>query len=80
MKKFIVTAVDYGDTCDGKAEILGVFKTKKEAKKYVSEDMQSYYNNNKTSSTKMSKRLMSVKTGEYDAGCEWNIHEVELDE
>ena len=44
MKRWIVTAVDY-DTdgnCDGKAQVLSVFKTHEEAKNYVDEDIKEW--------------------------------------
>lgn len=35
IEKWIVTAVDYGDTCDSKARVLKVCDTKEEAEAYV---------------------------------------------
>lgn len=31
IRRYILTVVDYGDTCDGKARVLGMFKTHQEA-------------------------------------------------
>lgn len=36
---FIVTCVEYGETCDGHSRILGKFETHKEAEDWVREDM-----------------------------------------
>ena len=38
MKRWIVTAVDHD--IDGKARVLGAFKTYEEAKNYVDEDIK----------------------------------------
>ena len=42
MKKFIVTAVDSGDTCDGKARVLAVCNTREEATAFVQADIEPY--------------------------------------
>ena len=44
MKRWIVTAVDHdtNGNCDGKARVLGVFKTHEEAKNYVDEDIKEW--------------------------------------
>lgn len=38
---FILTCVDYGETCDGHARFLGLFKTKELAQEMVSADFRS---------------------------------------
>ena len=40
---FIVTAVNYGETCDGHTRVLGRFPDKVHAQKYVAADMASYH-------------------------------------
>lgn len=38
MRRYVLTVVDYGDTCDGKARVMGVFKTHQKAYEIMSAD------------------------------------------
>lgn len=38
IRRYILTVVDYGDTCDGKARVSGVFKTHQEAYEIMTAD------------------------------------------
>ena len=38
--RYIVTGIDTGDSCDGRARVLGAFATKEEAKAYVENDIK----------------------------------------
>lgn len=78
-KKFVVTVVDTGDSCDGKARTLKVCNTKEEAKAYVIEDMDHWISNHKDEGIEYDYAKMSAYF-DYDtnSGCEWNIEEVEM--
>lgn len=82
MKKHIVTIVDYGETCDGKARVLRVCDTKDEAVSFVREDMDDWYKHNNDDVTTPPLEIdcdrMSVRSVCGDRGCEWNIEEVEI--
>ncbi len=40
--RFVATAVDHGEGADGKADVLGVFKTREGAERCVRQDMADY--------------------------------------
>lgn len=71
MKVYVVTYIDSGDTADGKSRCGGVFKTKKEAKDYVKDDIHSY--------SEMGYEVDYGHMSVPDAQCEWNIEEIETD-
>ena len=81
-KRFIVTAVDHdiNGNCDGKARVLGVFKTREEAKNYVDEDIREWIDEHADEGYVCDFDKMSAW---YDYGdsdrCEWNIEEIEFD-
>jgi hypothetical protein len=74
MKKYIVTAVDYGETCDGKARVLEVCNTKDEAKAFVCADIEQWVDERAGENivVDFDKMIVSVMDG-TDNGCEWNI-------
>ena len=78
-KKFVVTVVDTGDSCDGKARTLKVCNTHEEAKAYVIEDMDQWISDHKDEGIEYDYAKMSAYF-DYDtnSGCEWNIEEVEM--
>lgn len=83
MKLWIVTAVDYGDSCNGKARVIGAFKSFDEAKEYVKQDMQDYIDaNGEEDDFDCDFDKMSIGLADCDIddifGCEWNIEEVEV--
>ena len=85
MKRWIVTVVNY-DTdgnCDGKARVLGVFKTREEAKNYVDEDIREWVDNN-TGDICGCECDFDEMSAWYDYDdterCEWNIEEVEIND
>lgn len=78
-KKFVVTVVDTGDSCDGKARTLKVCNTKEEAKAYVIEDMDQWISNHKDEGIEYDYDKMSAYFDyNTNSGCEWNIEEVEM--
>lgn len=82
MKMWIVTAVDYGETCDGKARTLGAFKTRVDAKNFVDADIQQWID--QRAGEKVFCDFDKMKT-EFlretfqENGCEWNIEEIDID-
>lgn len=83
MKLWIVTAVDYGDSCNGKARVIGAFKSFDEAKEYVKQDMQDYIDaNGEEDDFDCNFDKMSISLADCDIddifGCEWNIEEIEV--
>lgn len=78
MIRFIVTAVDYGDSCDGKARIIFTTNNKDEAKKFVYEDMKLWCKNYQGLDYKCDFDDMS--TSYNNNMCEWNIEEVQIED
>lgn len=83
MKIWVVTAVDYGDSCDGKARVLSVCKTEEEARAYVRNDMEEYVDdatddNGNCSYETVDFAGMCIYTYNRENGCEWNIEEVDF--
>lgn len=83
MKRWIVTAVDHDtdSNCDGKARVLGVFKTHEEAKNYVYEDIKEWIDQRASEGCECDFDKMAAWY-DYDDSqrCEWNIEEVEISE
>lgn len=82
MKKFIVTAVDSGETCDGKARVLEVCNTRKEAEAFVKADIEHWADERAGMPIVVDFDKMSAKynweTLDDADGCEWNIEEVDI--
>ena len=82
MKKFIVTVVDSGETCDGKARVLAVCSTREEAKACVQADIEKWADDRAGMPIVVDFDKMSAKynweTIDNADGCEWNIEEVEI--
>lgn len=77
MKKFIVTAVDSGETCDGKARVLVVCNTREEAKAFVQNDIEAWADEREGEDIEVDFDKMSAHYAyNNDNGCEWNIEEV----
>lgn len=79
MKVWIATVVDYGETCDGKARVLDVCKSKEEAEAVVRNDIEKWADDHAGEGVEVDFDKMSA-CFDYntDNGCEWNIEEVEL--
>ena len=75
--RHVVTAVEYGDTVDGKARILGMYATHDEAKEAMCEFAKNYY-------VDLGLDMISIKGGTAsvgstdECGCEYRIDEVEI--
>lgn len=81
-KRYVVSFVDYNDSCDGKARISGLFKTEEEARAWVVDDMKQWLDNNSGEvKFDVDYDKMSIASDDYneDIGCEWNVHEVDVD-
>lgn len=74
-KVYIVTAVDYGDSVDGKARTIGVFFDRDEAKKALNEDINTYKGHYETL---LYADDLAVWLDEHQ-GCEWNVEDKEIE-
>ena len=80
MKKWIVTCVDYGESCDGKARVLKACDTKEEAEAYIRNDMEDYMDDhaNEGLIANFDKWSVGYDFETDSKGCEWNAEEVEI--
>ena len=77
-KLWIVMAVDYSDSSDGKAHIIATFSDLDVAKKYVKKDMNSYAKDyKKYPNFEIDYAKMSV-WADNTTRCEWSIESVNL--
>ena len=76
IKLWIVTAVDHGETCDGKARVLEVCKSKEEANAFVRSDIEKWADDRATEDIYVDFAAMAAGYNRNaDEGCEWNIEE-----
>ena len=81
MKLWIATAVDYGDSRDGKARVLGVFKSYDEARIYVDGDIFDWVERNCEDGVKCDFDKMAARSGCDDSiRCKWNIEEADFNQ
>ena len=82
MKLWIATYVDISDTCDGKARVLDICKTKEKAAAVVRADIERWADERAGMPIVVDFDKMSAKynweTLDDTDGCEWNIEEFEL--
>lgn len=75
-KLWVSTYVDHGPTCDGKARILGIDKTKEEAEARVRNDIEAWRHSRASEGVEADFNKMSAWYDyDTDDGCEWNIEE-----
>ena len=80
MKKWTVTFVDYGETCDGKARTPKNCNTKEEAQAWVRNDMEAWADKYATENIEVNfDRMCACFKDNPDQGCEWNIEEVDVE-
>lgn len=81
MKKiWIATYVDHGETCDGKARVLDVCKTKEEAEAAVRTDIEKWADDRATKDIYADFDAMAAGyNGNADEGREWDITEYDID-
>lgn len=80
MKLWIVTAVNCNDSSDGKARVLGAFKSRGEAKNYVDEDIKEWIDTYAEHGLDAICDFDKMRARDCDDcdSCEWNIEEVEV--
>lgn len=79
MTKWIVTAVDHGETCDGKARVLATCDSQDEAKVYVRSDIENWADQRAGEGVEVDFEKMSASYNDNSAeGCEWNIEPREV--
>ena len=82
MKLWIATYVDVNDTCDGKARVLEVCKSKEDAEAAVKADIEHWADDRAGMPIVVDFDKMSAKydwkTLDDADGCEWNIEEIEV--
>lgn len=69
-RRWAVTYVDYGETCDGKARIHGIYESRAKAVAELEKDMERYAGENPMATLDMVD--WSADLGD-NAGCEWNV-------
>lgn len=74
---YVLTVVEYGDKCNGKAEILGVFNSYSEAHKYFLEDLVDVMNDSGLDLNVDLIKMNAWDTGHLN-GVEYNIHNISL--
>ena len=79
MRIYIATTVDTGDTCDGRARVLGVYLNRKDAVDAVNKDMGGIMNHLSAQGKSYTQGTMSVDTAGGDMGFLWNIEEKEVE-
>lgn len=80
ISKVVVSAIDIGDSCDGKPRVLFITDKMEEAQAYVRNDMEDYIDeatddNGSCAYDQIDFNKMFVKNGDYQ-GCEWNIETI----
>jgi len=78
-KIWIATYVDNSETCDGKARVLDVYKSKEEAKAAVRNDIEHWCDYHAGENYAVDFDRMITYFAENGDGCEWNIEECLLD-
>ena len=84
---FVAMYVDYGETCDGKARVLGIYPTLDVAIEEIKADMSTWIAAaeedlgipRESIKADFDKMTACLPGSDYDAGCEWSIEEQELD-
>ena len=76
--RWIVTAVDTGESCDGKARVLKCFKTEKAARNYIRRDMEGYVADAEGMDLETDYGRMSSRTKDCNYGCEWNCERIQV--
>jgi len=80
IKLWIATYVDYGETCDGKARVLDICKSKEEAQAAVRNDIEKWADDRAGENVYVDFDAMAAGYNDTaDNGCEWNIEERTVD-
>jgi hypothetical protein len=78
MKYYLITIIESGDTCDGKARVLSAWPTLREAKEFVKFDIKQYITNANGYPLKVDWEKLSAWAEDKTFGCEWNIDELDI--
>lgn len=79
MKIWIATAVDHGETCDGKARILAAYLTENEAACYIRSDMEEWADRNAGEDVTVDfDKMRAYFNYDTSEGCEWNVEPTDL--
>lgn len=70
---YVITAVDYGPGCSGKAIVIGVFDKKDQAVEALHHDMEVWAETN--NGTYDFDRKSAACTAYPDIHCEWQLHD-----
>lgn len=76
-KAYIVTAVDYGETVDGKARTIGVFFDREKAQAALDADMDGYLERYRKDGIEAKEEDLAVWHDD-NHGCEWNVEELDV--
>lgn len=80
-KKYLALYVDHGETCDGKPDVLGLYKDYQSAKDAIYDDMLLWQKNHEKDCEgefDISLNKMSAwDKDDYNYGCEWKIIDLE---
>lgn len=77
--RYVVTAVDCGDSCDGHPSCLGVFSTEDDAKNYVRNDMEDRCDQLAGCDIKADFDRMEILDTCDQPICQWSVDEAEVD-
>ena len=79
-KVFVVIYCDYGESCDGKPRLHGIYNTKDDAVKEVLRDMDTYIESlSEDDEYEEDRDQFSVTLTDGPMSCEWAIEEYDLD-
>ena len=76
--RYVVTAVDYGDSCDGHPRCLGIFRSWEEAKTYVQNDMEDRCDQLAGADIQADFSKMEIVNESCDLICAWSIETCEV--
>lgn len=77
LKRFAVTAVEYGDSVDGKGSVIGVYSHRDTAVFEMHQDAKQYYRNGGFDRIELKPDGASVGSTD-ECGCEWKVQEIEI--
>ena len=79
--RYIVTCVDRGESCDGRARVLKICTSKEEAQQYVRADIQEYHEDDeRINGVKVERDFDRMEASlDNDTGCTWNIEEKQIE-
>lgn len=73
VRRWVVTCVDRGETCDGKARVHGVYGSRDEAVAELMKDVEQYARRHPGSSINYADWSVDLGDG---AGCDWNVEDI----